>query len=154
MSYGVHRDRHRLARTNALELRLLVVGIDKDVIERHDIAEPLTNRDEVAGVDQAVGEDAVDRRAHRGEIEVALGFRQRGLQFRKLSLRLRLLRPGYIDIVARRVIGRLRRLQRRRALVAPGLRLLEGGARGKALAAQRLLTVVIEAGALQAGFGG
>ena len=35
MAIGVHRDRHRLTRTDALELRLLEVGIDKDVVERH-----------------------------------------------------------------------------------------------------------------------
>src|ERR1700674_3098267 len=62
MPVGVHRDRHRLAWTDALELRLLEVGVDKDVIERHYIAEPLPHHHEVAGVDQTVGEDAVDRR--------------------------------------------------------------------------------------------
>ena len=65
--------------------------------------------DEVAGVDQAVGEGAVDRRAHRGEIEIALGLGQRGLQFGKLRAGFVLLRLGDLDIVARRVIGRLRR---------------------------------------------
>src|ERR1700716_806031 len=61
MAIGVDRDRHRLARTDALELRLLEVGIDEDVIERHHIAEPLPHHDEIAGVDQTVGEGAVDR---------------------------------------------------------------------------------------------
>src|ERR1700737_1303111 len=35
MAVGVHRDRHRLAWTDALELRLLEVGIDEDVIWVH-----------------------------------------------------------------------------------------------------------------------
>src|SRR5882757_8947189 len=34
VAIGVDRDRHRLAWTDALELRLLEIGIDKDVIER------------------------------------------------------------------------------------------------------------------------
>src|SRR5712671_5578648 len=85
MPVGVHRDRHRLARTDALELRLLEVGIDEDVVERHDIAEPLPHHHEVAGVDQTVGERPLDRRAHRREVEVALGLGQRRLQFRKLG---------------------------------------------------------------------
>ena len=104
--------------------------------------------------DQAVGEGAVDRRAHRGEVEIALGLGERGLQFRKLRAGLRLLRLGDFDIVARGVIGRLRRLHRRHALIAAGFGHFEGRARGKSLGAQRLLAVVIETGALQAGFRG
>ena len=154
MAVGIDRDRHRLARTDPLELRLLEIGVDEDVVERHHIAEPLPDHDVVAGVDQAVGEGAVDRRAHRGEVEVALGLGERGLQFRKLGAGLGLLRLGDLDIVARRVIGRLRRLHRRDALVAPGFGHLEGRARGKSLGAQRLLAIEIEAGALQAGFRG
>src|SRR5439155_23413561 len=49
---------------------------------------------------------------------------------------------------------RLRSPERRRALVAAGFGLLEGGARGKALVAQRLLTVIVETGPLQDRFGG
>src|ERR1700686_4409351 len=109
MAIGIHRDRHRLAWTDALELRLLEVGVDKDVIERHYIAEPLPHHHEVAGVDQTVGERPLDRRAHRREVEVALSLGKRYLQFRKLRAGFRLLRLGHFDIVARRVIGGLRR---------------------------------------------
>ena len=73
-------------------------------------------------VDEAVGEGAVDRRAHRREVEIALGLGERGLQFRKLGVGLGLLRPGHFDIVARGVIGRLRGLHGRHALVARRLR--------------------------------
>src|SRR5438445_4319016 len=73
MTVGIDRDRRRLAGADPLQLRLLVVGVDEDIVERHDIAEPLPDNDEVADIDQTIGEGAVDRRAHRGEIEVALG---------------------------------------------------------------------------------
>ena len=53
-----------------------------------------------------------------------------------------------------RVIGRLRRLDAGDALVAPGFRLLESGVRREALGAQRLLAIIVEAGALQSCFGG
>ena len=154
MAIGIDRDRHRLAGTDALELGFLEIGVDEDVVERHHIAEPLPGLDEVAGVDQAVGEGAVDRRAHRGEVEIALGLGERGLQFGKLRAGFVLLRLGHLDIVARRVIGRLRRLHRRDALVAAGFRHFEGRARGKSLGAQRLLAIEVEAGALQRGFRG
>jgi hypothetical protein len=114
-------------------------------------AEPLAGLDEVAGIDQTVGEGAVDRRAHRSEVEVAFRLGQRSLQFRKLRAGLRLLRLGDFDIVTRRVVGRLRRLDRRHALIAPGFRHLESRARGKSLGAQRLLTVEVEAGTLHRG---
>src|SRR6266550_4371044 len=74
VAIGVDRDRHRLAWTDALELRLLEVGVNKDVIERHHIAEPLPHHHEVAGVDQTVGERPIDRRAHQREVEVALSL--------------------------------------------------------------------------------
>src|SRR5260370_12709438 len=117
MAVGVDRDRHRLARTNPLELGFLEIGVDEDIVERHHIAEPLPHHDKVAGIDQTVGEGAVNRRAHEGKIEMALGLRQRRLQFRQLGAGLRLLRFCHFDIVACRVKGRLRRLQRRHALV-------------------------------------
>ena len=79
-------------------------------------------------------------------------MRQRRLQFRQLGLGFRLLRLGHFDIVARRVIGRLRRLHRRHALVAAGFGLFEGRARGETLVAERLLAIVIETGALQRRF--
>src|SRR5665213_1412571 len=151
MAVSVDRDRHRLAWTDAPELGFLEVGVDEDFIERHYIAEPLPDHDVIAGGDQPVGEDAVDRGAHRGEIEIALGPGERSLQFRKLGGGLGLLRFGDLDIVARRVIGGLRGLHRRDALVASGLGLLEGGVGGKTLVAQRLLPVVIEVGPLQSG---
>ena len=154
MAVGVDRDRHGLAGTDALELGLLEIGVDEDLVERHHIAEPLAGLDEVAGIDEAVGEGAVDRRAHRGEVEIALGLGERGLQFRQLGAGLVLLRLGHLDIVARGVIGRLRRFHGSDALVAAGFGNFEGGARGKALGAQRLLAVEIEAGALQRGFRG
>ena len=37
----VDRDRHRLARAQSRELRLLEVGVDVDVVERHQAGEPL-----------------------------------------------------------------------------------------------------------------
>ena len=104
----------------------------------------LPDHDEIAGVDQTVGESAVDRRAHRSEVEVALGLGERSLQFSKLGASLRLLRLGHLDIVARRVIGRLRGLHSSQTLVASGLGLFEGRVRGKTLVAQRLLPVVVE----------
>jgi len=89
--------------------------------------------DEVAGVDEAVGEGAVDRRAHRGEVEIALGLGERGLQLRKLGAGFVLLGFRHFDIVARGVIGRLRRFHRRDPLVASGFGHLKSGARGEAL---------------------
>ena len=144
MAIGVDRDRHRLARADALELGFLEVGVDEDFIERHHIAEPLPGLDEVAGVDEAVGEGAVDRRAHRSEVEIALGLGQRGLQFSQLGAGLVLLRLGHFDIVARGVKGRLRRFHRCDALVAAGFGHFKGGARSKALGAERLLAVEVE----------
>ena len=154
MAIGVDRDLHRLAGTDALELGFLVIGVDEDVVERHHIGEPLPGLDEIAGIDEAVGEGAVDRRAHRGEVEVALRLGELGLQFRKLRAGLGLLRLRHLDIVARGVVGRLRRFHRRDALVAAGFGNFEGGARGKSLGAQRLLAIEVETGALQRGFRG
>ncbi len=76
---GIDRDLHRLARPDALELGLLEIRVDVDLVERHDVAEPLAGLDVVAGIDHAVGEDAVHRRAHAGEFEIALGLGKRGL---------------------------------------------------------------------------
>ena len=120
MAIGVHRDRHRLTRTDALELRLLEIGIDIDVVERHHIAEPLPHHDEVAGGNQAIGEDAVDRRTHRGEIEIALGLGERCLQFGKLRAGFGLLRLGDLDIVACASKAACADFTARSALVAPG----------------------------------
>ena len=152
MAISVDRNRRRLAGADPLQLRLLVIGVDEDVVERNDVAEPLSHADEVADIDHAVGEGAVDRRAHRGEIEVALGLGQRCLQLRQLGAGLRLLRLGDLDTVARGIIGRLRRLQRRHALIARGFGGLIGRMRSKSLGAQRLLAIVIEPGPFQAGF--
>ena len=154
MAVGIDRNLHRLARTDALELRFLEVGVDEDIVERHHIAEPLPGLDEVAGVDDTIGEDAFDRRAHRGEVEVALGLGQRGLQFDQLGAGFVLLRLCHLDVVARGVGSGLRRFHRGEALIAAGFRDFEGGARGKSLGAERLLTVEVEAGALQRSLGG
>ena len=121
MAIGVDRDVHGLAGTDALELGFLVVGVDEDVVERHHIGEPLPGLDEIAGIDEAVGEGAVDRRAHRGEGKVALRLGKLGLQFRELRAGLGLLRLRHLDIVARGIVSRLRRFDRRDALVAAGL---------------------------------
>ncbi len=115
---GIDLDRHRLPGTNALQLRLFKVGVDEDLVERHDIAEPLAGLDHVADIDQTVGEGAVDRRAHIGEVEIALGLGKRGLQFGELRARLVLLRLGHLDIVARGVVGGLRGFHGGGALVA------------------------------------
>ncbi len=145
VAIGVDRDRHRLAGPDALELRFLEIGVDIDVVERHHIAEPLPGLDEVAGVDQAVGEDAVDRRAHRGEVEIALGLGQRGLQFRELRAGFGLLRLGDLDIVARGVVGRLRRPAPRRRPGRGRLRETSKVAReAKPLLLKRLLAIEIE----------
>ena len=82
------------------------------------------------------------------------GLGEQGLQFGELGAGLGLLRPGHLDIVARGVMGRLRRLHRRDALIAAGFGDFKRGARGKTLGAQRLLAFEIEAGALQRGFRG
>ncbi len=121
MAIGVDRDVHGLAGTDALELGFLVIGVDEDVVERHHIGEPLPGLDEIAGIDEAVGEGAVDRRAHRGEGKVALGLGKLGLQLRELRAALGLLRFRHLDIVARGIVSRLRRFDRRDALIAAGL---------------------------------
>ena len=151
---GIDLDRHRLAGTDALQLGFFIVGVDEDLVERHQIAEPLAGLDHVADIDETVGERAVDRRAHEGEVEIALGFGKHGLQFRELRAGLGLLRFGHLDIVARGVKGGLRRLHGGDALVAAGFGNFIRGARGKALGGKRLLALEIEPGALQRGFGG
>ena len=132
---GVDLDGHRLAGTDPLQLRLLVVRIDIDLIERHHIAEPLPDHDEIAGVHQAIGEGAVDRGAHRSEVKIALGLGKRGLQFRQLSAGFCLLRPGHLDIVARSLVGGACRSHPRHALIATRFRKFEGSARSNALRA-------------------
>ena len=77
-----------------------------------------------------------------------------GLQFGKLRAGLVLLRLGHLDIVARGVEGGLRGFHRGGALVAARFGDFVGGARGKALGAQRLLALEIKPGALQRCFGG
>ena len=57
----VDRDRHRLARAAAGELRLLEVGVDVDVVERHQAGEPLARLHVVADLHGAVADDAVER---------------------------------------------------------------------------------------------
>ncbi|MGY4378778.1 hypothetical protein ACVWZ3_006417 [Bradyrhizobium sp. i1.3.6] len=94
-----------------------------------------------------------DRRAHRGEGEIALGLGERGLELGELRLRFGLLRLGDVDIADRDVVGGLGGLDRGGALVASGFRAFERGARSKALAAQRLLALIIEIGALEARLG-
>src|SRR5438477_1300276 len=51
---GIDLDRHRLAGTDALELRLFIVSVDEHLVERHQIAEPLTGLDHVADIEQAI----------------------------------------------------------------------------------------------------
>ena len=104
-------------------------------------------------VDQPIGEGALDRRTHRGEIEVTLSLGERGLQFDELRAGFVLLRLGHLDIVARGVGGGLRRFHRGKALVASGFRDFERGARGESLGAERLLTVEVEPGPFQRSLG-
>ena len=79
---------------------LLVVGIDIDTIERHDVGEPLAGLHKITRIDHAVGEHAVDRRPHLGEFEVAIGLGELRLQLDELLLRLDLLGLHDIDLGA------------------------------------------------------
>ena len=123
----------------------------EDLVDGPPYAGPLPDGDEIANIDETVGKDAVDRRAHRGEFEIPFGPGERGAQFLQLGAGLGLLGPRDLDIVACRVIGRLRRFHRRQTLVAAGFGHLEGRARGQALGAERLLAIEIEGGPFQAG---
>ena len=73
---GVDADRHRLAGPEAGELRLLEIGVDIDVVERHQARQPLAGLHVVADLHGAVADDAVDRRADDGEGQIALGLGQ------------------------------------------------------------------------------
>ena len=76
----VDRDRHGLAGMQVGELRLLEVGVDVDVVERHEAGEALARLHIVAALHGAVADDAFERRADGGERQVALGLGERRLQ--------------------------------------------------------------------------
>ena len=69
----------RLAGLEPRELRLLEIGVDIDVRQRHQARQPLAGLHEIADLHRAVADDAVDRRADDGEGQIALGLGQRGL---------------------------------------------------------------------------
>src|SRR6266852_4869268 len=146
---GIHRDVNRHARAQ----QVLPCDIRRYA---HANRKPLHDLGEVAG-----GVIRRQQREHRArgrrdavdgacELAMAIGVhrdrhRLTRTDAHELRAGLGLLRFGDFDVVARRIICRLRRLDRRHALIAPGFRHFESRARGKSLGAQRLLTVEVEA---------
>ena len=110
---GIDADRYRLAGAQARKLGLLEIGVDIDVVERHQAGDALPGLHVVAGLHRAIGEHAVDRRADHGEGEIALGLGQRRLEFVERARGLLLLRLEHVEIG--------------RGGIDPGLRIVDRG---------------------------
>lgn len=72
-------ERHRLADLHAVELPFLEVGVDVELVERHDQHQRRTRGDALSDLDVAARDDAVDRRADHGALQVELGLGELGL---------------------------------------------------------------------------
>jgi hypothetical protein len=129
---------------NPRQLRLLEIGVDIDVVERHEARHPLPGLHIVAGLHGAIAEHAVDRRADDGERQIALGFRLRGLELVERANGLLLLRLQHIEIGFRRLDDRLRAVDGGGRLIAIGLGLLQRLLAGIFLHRERLLPVEFE----------
>ena len=103
----VDRDRSLLAGAQTRQLRLLEVGVDVNLIERHEAREPLAGLHVIAGLHGAIADHAVDRRVDDGERQIALGLGERGLEFVERRDRLLLLTFEDVDIGGRRTRSRL-----------------------------------------------
>jgi len=62
-------DTDGIADLHAADLRLAVIGLDSEIVNRDDREHARAGRDVFADAHLAVGDDAVDRRSHRGVYE-------------------------------------------------------------------------------------
>ncbi len=82
---AVDRDAHALTGADMFELGFLEVRHDPHIIDRHDIEQRNTRRNEPADADLTVTDNAINRRVYHGAVEIDLGQIARGLCLRHSS---------------------------------------------------------------------
>ena len=140
---GIDRDRHALAQLEVGELGLLEVGLDIDLIERHQRQQPLAGLDEFAGLGGAVADDAVKGCTDDGVIEIERGLIAGEPVLVEGALGLGLLGGKHADIGVRRGDGGIGCDNGLPGLIAGGAGGIEGRRGGEALPGQRIHPVVL-----------